>query len=95
MLCLVRLILTRKQLVPLASDSIPTGLPASNASFIKEKAVMFHKDMYGDGTVDGAPSEFKCSTGKFENRAQNMMMHLKTLLASMFHAHVTNFTNSI
>jgi hypothetical protein len=56
---------------------------------------MFHKDMYGDGTVDGAPSEFKCSTGKFENRAQNMMMHLKTLLASMFHAHVTNFTNSI
>ena len=44
--------------IDLCLYSIFSGLPLSTMAFIKEKAAMFHKDMYGEG-------DFKCSNGKF------------------------------
>lgn len=44
--------------IDLCLYSFFSGLPLSTMAFIKEKAAMFHKDMYGEG-------DFKCSNGKF------------------------------
>ena len=40
-----------------------SGLPPSCPTFIKEKANMFYRDMYGDCPSE-AGKDFKCSSGK-------------------------------
>lgn len=40
------------------------GLPLSSVAFIKDRANMFYRDMYGNGDDDGGIKGFKCSSGE-------------------------------